>query len=199
MLAEIRQKSKFLENFLGNVFSKLGLTSNQFTLLSVVFAVLTAYFLIKLKFVLAFICFFAAGILDLIDGAVARRKGLVSKKGAYLDTVVDRYVEIIILLGFLFLPLPKIIFPSYVWIFLSLTGSIMTTYVKAAAKEKEMIYEEMKTGFFGRTERMIAIGLAILLGIYDIPLAIYAIIALAVSSNITALQRMVLAFKSAEN
>ncbi|MCP6718563.1 MAG: CDP-alcohol phosphatidyltransferase family protein [Patescibacteria group bacterium] len=199
MLGEIRNKFKFLEDFLGNVFSKIGLTPNQFTLTSLLFALLSFYFLIKFNFLFAFIFFISAGILDLIDGAVARKRGEVSKKGAYLDTIIDRYVEIIILLGFLLLPLQKIAFPSYVWIFLSLAGSIMTTYSKAAAKEKELIYEEMKAGFFGRTERMVLISFAIFLGIFNLALVIYPIVILAIFSNLSAVQRVYLTFKSAQN
>lgn len=199
MLAETRNKFKFLEDFLGNVFFKLGLTPNQFTLMSAVFALISFYFLINLNFVFAFIFFISAGILDLIDGAVARKKGLVSKKGAYLDTIIDRYVEIIALLGFLFLPLPKIIFPSYIWIFLSLAGGIMTTYSKAAAKEKELMMEKPAPTFFSRTERVISIATSMFLGVFDINLVIYPIIILAIFSNISALQRIIISFNSAKN
>lgn len=199
MLTEIREKFKFLEDFLGNVFSKTGLTPAQFTLMSIIFAFVSFYFLINLNFLLAFLFFISAGILDLIDGAVARIKGEVSKKGAYLDTICDRYVNGIALLGFLFLPLKFFILPSKIWVALSFLGSLMTTYAKAAAKEKELITEEIKTGLFGRSERVISITLAMFLGIFDINLVIYPIIILAILSNITALQRIFLAFRSAKN
>jgi phosphatidylglycerophosphate synthase len=182
MLAERKHKFKFLEDFLADVFTRTGLSANQFTLISI-----------------AFVFFISAGISDLIDGAVARRKGEASKKGAYLDTTVDRYIEAITLLGFLFIPLQTVFLPSAVWIFLALMGSLITTYSKAAAKEKELIFEELKTGFFGRTERIVSIGLAIFMGIFNFSLMIYPIIILAIFSNLTALQRIFLAVNSAQN
>jgi len=199
MLAETRNKFKFLEDFLGNVFSKLGLTPNQFTLMSVVFALISFYFLINLNFVFALTFFISAGILDLIDGAVARRKGLVSKKGAYLDTICDRYVEGIVLLGFFFLPLTFFILPSKIWIGLSFLGGLMTTYAKAAAKEKELMIEKPAPAFFSRTERVISIATSMFLGVFDINLVIYPIVILAILSNISALQRIIISFNSAEN
>jgi len=199
MLSEIRDKFKILEEFFGKTFSKLGLSANQFTLFSVVFAFLSFYFLINLNFILSFILFIFAGILDLIDGAVARTRGEVSKKGAYLDTICDRYVEVILLLGFLFLPLTFFILPSRIWVGLCFLGGLMTTYAKAAAKEKELIMKKPAPAFFGRTERVVFIALAIFLGIFNISLIIYPIIILAIFSNISALQRAFLSFNSAKD
>lgn len=199
MLGEIREKFKFLEDFLGNIFSKIGLTPAQFTLMSIAFAFISFYFLINLNFLLAFLFFNSAGILDLIDGAVARIKGQASKKGAYLDTICDRYVNGIALLGFLFLPLKFFILPSEIWVGLSLLGGLMTTYAKAAAKEKELVMEKPAPAFFGRTERVILIATSMFLGIFDINLVIYPIIILAILSNISALQRIIISFNSAES
>lgn len=181
------------------MFADIGLSPNQFTLLSIVLAILTSYLLAKQNFLASFICFLGTAFLDLVDGAVARRKNMVSKKGAYLDTITDRIVEIIVLFGFLLLPLEKIVLFPYAWVFLAMAGGLITTYAKSAAGEKDVVEEEMKAGFLGRTERMIGIGLAILLGTYDISLVIAPIIVLAVFSNITAIQRILLAFTSAES
>lgn len=199
MLTEIRNKFKFLEDILGKIFFKTGLTANQFTLISVVFAFISFYFLINLNFILAFLFFISAGILDLIDGAVARITGQASKKGAYLDTICDRYVEGIVLLGFFFLPLTHFLLSSEIWIGLSFLGGLMTTYAKAAAKEKELVMEKPAPAFFGRTERVISIAISMFLGIFDINLVIYPIVILAILSNISALQRIIISFNSAEN
>ena len=199
MLAETRDKFKILEEFLGKTFSKVGLSANQFTLLSVVFAFFSFYFLINLNFISALIFFIFAGLLDLIDGAVASVKGEASKKGAYLDTICDRYVNGIVLLGFFFLPLTFFILPSKIWIGLCFLGGLMTTYAKAAAKEKELIMKKPAPAFFGRTEGVISMALAIFLGIFDINLVIYPIVILAIFSNISALQRAFLAFYSAKD
>ncbi len=98
-------------------------------------------------------------------------------------------------MGFLFLFLPDFLLPAKIWIFLAVFGSLMTTYSKAAAKEKELAEIEIKKGLLGRGERMILIALAIILGVFNPIWIIYPIIILAIFSNITALQRIYLALK----
>lgn len=195
MLSENREKFKKIEIKTGEFFSKLGLTPNQYTLISLFFAILALYFLIKIDLILALIFFLLTTILDFIDGAVARFTQRETKKGAYLDTICDRYVEGIILLGFLFLPLKDLLLPAGVWIFLAFFGSLMTTYAKAAAKEKEMVAEELKKGLLGRGERILLILFAIILGIFNLSWMLYPIVILAIFSNLTAIQRIYLTLK----
>ncbi len=198
MLEEKREKFKKLEEIMGKFFSKF-FTPNQYTLISLLFVVISFSFLINLNLVLALIFFLLAGLLDFIDGAVARFLQKATKKGAYLDTISDRYVEGIILLGFLFLPLPVFLLSAKVWIFLALFGSFLTTYSKAAAKEKEIVTEEFKKGFLTRAERIILITSAMVLGIFNFSWLLYPIIILAIFSNITALQRIYLSLRPGQN
>jgi phosphatidylglycerophosphate synthase len=173
----------------------LGPSPNQYTLNSIVFGIFCFVSLVFRNFVLALIFFLISAILDFIDGAVARYSGKVTKAGAYLDTISDRFVEGLIFLGLLSLPLPKFIFEAKYWIFLAFFGSLMTTYAKAAAKEKELVAQELKKGLFGRGERMILISITIFLGIFNQNLMIYPIFLLAIFSNLTAIQRIILALK----
>lgn len=199
MLEEKREKFKIISEKVGRVFSKFGPSPNQYTLISLFFVLISLYFLINQKLVLALISFFLAAVLDFIDGAVARFLKKETKKGAYLDTICDRYVEGIILFGFLFLPLPDFLLSAEIWIFLAFFGSLMTTYVKAAAKEKELTEAEIKKGLLGRGERIILIILAIFLGIFNFSWMLYPIIILAIFSNITALQRIYLALTPSQH
>lgn len=192
MLAEKREKFRWVETKIGEIFTKLGSSPNQYTLNSLIFAFFSFLFLTNRNLILALIFFLIASFLDFVDGAVARFSKMETKKGAYLDTVCDRYVEGFIFLGFLFLPLPRLILPAEIWIFLAFFGSLLTTYSKAAAKEKELVTVELKKGLFGRGERIILITLAMILGILNPSLMIYPIIILAIFSNLTALQRITL-------
>ena len=155
MLDTKRYLFKGLEKKIGIFFSALPFTPNHYTFASVFFALGSFYFLTKQELVLTIILFLIAGFLDLVDGAVARHKGVESKMGAYLDTIIDRYVEVILLMGMFFLPLPEILLPAKIWISLIIFGSLMTTYSKAAAKEKELTNQELKGGLFSRGERII--------------------------------------------
>ena len=199
MLEQKRKDFKNIEKVVGETFSKFGLEATDYSLISIFFAILSLYFLITINLLLAFIFFLLAGFLDLIDGSVARITKKATKKGAFIDTICDRYVEGIILLGFLFLPLPYVLFPSKIWVFLAFFGSLMTTYSKAAAKEKELVTKELKKGFFSRGERMILISLAMIFGIFDFSLIIYPLIILAIFSNLTAFQRIYLALGPGES
>lgn len=177
---------------IAKIFSVLPLSPNHYTLISIVFALISSYFIIQQNFFLAILFFLIAGILDFIDGAVARYKNIATKTGAYLDTIADRYVEGILLFGLLFLPLPKIILPGFGWVFLILFGSFLTTYVKAAAKEKELVSQELKGGILSRGERVILLLFSLLLGIIDSTLVLmtYILILIAILANFTALQRI---------
>jgi phosphatidylglycerophosphate synthase len=196
MLEEKREKFKKIEEEIGRIFSKLGPSPNQYTLNSIVFGIFCFISLFFKNFVLALIFFLISAILDFVDGAVARYSGKVTKTGAYLDTISDRFVEGLIFLGLLSLPLPKFIIEAKYWIFLCFFGSLMTTYAKAAAKEKELVAQELKKGFFGRGERMILLAITIFGGILNQNLMIYPISLLAVLSNLTALQRIILTLRT---
>ena len=192
MLDTKRYLFKGSEAKVGGFFSKLPFSPNHYTASSFVFALISFYFLIKQKLLLTIIFFLIAGFLDFVDGSVARNKGMESKMGAYLDTIIDRYVEVTLLIGLLFLPLPTILLPSKIWISLIIFGSLMTTYSKAAAKEKELTDQELKGGLFSRGERIIFLLLALVLGIFDSSYLwmTYVLIFIAILVNITAVQRI---------
>ncbi len=191
-LYKSREKFGGLSIKIGIAFSKIPLSANQWTIASLIPAFIALYFLVEQQFLLAGAFFIVSAFLDLVDGAVARVTGTVSKFGAYLDTLIDRYVEAIIVFGLLFVPLPNFLGPSYAWIFLYLFGSMMTTYAKAAAKEKELIPEgrELKGGLLERAERLIILFIGIIIAAFEPLYLVYIIAALAVLTNISALQRV---------
>jgi len=192
MLDTKRHWFKSLEVLIGKTFSLLPITPNGYTYLSGVFALIGMYYIIMQRLSLAIVFFFIGAFLDFVDGAVARNKNISTKVGAYLDTIFDRYVEGMIFFGMLFLPLPKIWLPAYAWIFLVMFGSVVTTYAKAAAKEKELVNQELKGGILSRGERLILIFIALLLGLAypDFVYTTYILILIAVLGNFTALQRV---------
>jgi archaetidylinositol phosphate synthase len=196
MLDLKREKFKWLEKKIGFIFSHLPLSPNQYSLISPFFAFISFYFLIKQNLILAIFFFLIASFLDFIDGAVAKYQNIESKKGAFLETICDRYVEGILLFGMLFLPLPKVFLKSEIWIFLILFGSLLTTYVKSAAKEKELTKEELKGGILSRGERIILLIFSLILGkLINFYWLVYLLIILAILTNFTALQRIYLALK----
>lgn len=195
---EKRQRFESLSIKIGAVFSKLGLSPNQWTMLTIIPALVALYFLISSQFLYAAIFFIISGFLDMVDGAVARVMGKVTKLGAYLDTMMDRYVEAVIILGLLFVPLPGFVFPAPVWLFLYFMGSMMTTYAKSAAKEKDLVDKELKGGILERAERMLVLFVGILLAIVDLTYLTYVIVLLAILTNFSAIQRAFIAKRATE-
>jgi phosphatidylglycerophosphate synthase len=198
MLYEKRAYFNKLSIKIGIVFSKFGLSPNSWTLLTIIPTIFSLYFLLQSEFLISALFLLFAAFLDFVDGSVARVMGKVTKLGAYLDTIMDRYVEAAIILGLLFSALPTFYLPSEFWLSLLLFGSMMTTYAKSAAKEKELSENEIKGGLLERGERLIGLFIGLLLGSFNKIYLTYVIILLAILTNFTALQRIVIASRSAK-
>lgn len=79
-------------------FEKIGLSANQLTILTLLFAGLFFYLMLLGNYWLALASIIVSISVDALDGHLARRKNTASKYGAYLDTIADRYIEFIIFL-----------------------------------------------------------------------------------------------------
>lgn len=189
------RKKKFERFFDALVWplKKLGLTPNQVTVLTPIFAIIFAYFLAKGAYTAALVILAGSVLFDALDGHLARQTKSATKYGAYLDTILDRYVESIIYLSFLLIPLPEIFAPAQFWVALCIIGALMTTYAKAAYTEKTG--NSFSGGFLERAERM----LLIILGVALLPInptyLVYILITLAVLTNLSAIDRIRKALK----
>jgi len=136
------------------------------------------------------------GTLDIIDGRVARRTNGGSARGAFLDSVIDRYSDSLAYLG-----LAIFFRDSWVlWLVLfTFVGSLMVSYVRARA---EGLGVECKVGLLQRPERYVILGFGSIFGALiehmtpwlQAPqywLVILTIAVLAILSNASALQRVV--------
>ncbi len=143
------------------------------------------------------------GLFDLFDGTVARRTGLASSFGAFYDSTLDRYSEIVVYLGLLSLYNDYRLELGDVGmiyaIVLAMAGSLMISYTRARA---EGLNVECHVGLIQRPERVILIGFAALLfgvstlaGQRGLVLKI-VVIGLAVLTNLTALQRIWWVYRS---
>jgi CDP-diacylglycerol--glycerol-3-phosphate 3-phosphatidyltransferase len=98
------------------------------------------------------------GFLDTLDGSLARATGRSMKFGAFLDSVLDRYTELMIYLGIWFYFYRNHAQSHYsLLIILILFGSLMVSYTRARA---EGLGERCVGGLFQRGERIILLGLA---------------------------------------
>ncbi|MBI4018718.1 MAG: CDP-alcohol phosphatidyltransferase family protein [Candidatus Aenigmarchaeota archaeon] len=192
MLAGNRDRFAFLERRLGPLLSFL--PANAWTIIGVIFSIGTAYFLSVDGFVYAGIALSITGLLDIIDGAVARATKKAGPKGAYLDTIADRYAEGIIIFGLLLSGLPSIGLPAYYWIFIFFFGASLTTYAKAAFKEK--MGKNLNGGLVERAERLVLLAIGVFMAAINPDYLMYIIMLLAVLTNLTAVQRIMAGLKN---
>ena len=196
----MRPKFNKLSIKIGLIFSKLPFTPNQWTFIGILPALAAAWLLTQQAWLLAGALFFISASIDLIDGSVARVTGRTTLFGAYLDTIVDRYVETIIIAALFFAGLPAVFsIAAAFWIFFYYFGSIMSTYVKAAAKEKGYVDEEIKGGIVERAEKLLILFAGILAAYFNPIYLVYVLIGLGVLANITALQRIAIARRLGKN
>ena len=125
---------------------------NTLTLIGVIVNVVAAWALGFRRFVLAGIVMVVANIFDFIDGKVAHQLQLQSRFGAFWDSTLDRFSDLALLTGLIFL-YSKLGRSDYVMVAaLALIFSIMTSYARARA---ESLVERCKVGFMERPERIV--------------------------------------------
>ena len=180
-LARVRLKG--ILDAAARFLDSLGVTPNMLSLLGFAGQVLGAILialgaLSAAGFVLLFI-----SPLDALDGSLARLRGEASKFGAFFDSVLDRYSELLLFAGFLIYFLGRFDQNMAVWTFAAAAGSILVSYTRARG---EALGFEVRRGLLTRFERYIII----------IPTLIFAvpkfgIIVIAILANFTAIQRFI--------
>jgi len=194
MLYKRRSYFDNLGRKIGKIFSKLSLSPNQWTILSLLLVIITFYFLIKGEFLIASIVFAFTAFIDMIDGAVARETKKVTKAGGYLDSIIDRVIEFIIILGLFLNNYPDFFLPIKIWLLFLLFGSFMSTYTRAAAFEKG-VFKNLKGGILEHTDRLILLLLIIIFSNFSLQYASYLIVITTILANISALQRFLKVIK----
>jgi len=125
---------------------------NTLTLIGVLINVGAAVALGRDHFLLAGVIMIVANIFDFIDGKVAHITNTVSRFGAFWDSTLDRFSDIALFLGLIYL-YSDLRRTDYVMVSaLGLMFSIMTSYARARA---ESLIEKCKVGFMERPERIV--------------------------------------------
>ncbi len=125
---------------------------NVLTLIGVIINVGAAWALGFHRFVLAGFVMIAANIFDFIDGKVAHELQLQSQFGAFWDSTLDRFSDLALLTGLIYLYSSLGRTDYVMWASLTLIFSIMTSYARARA---ESLVTRCKVGFMERPERIV--------------------------------------------
>jgi phosphatidylglycerophosphate synthase len=174
------------------LFAERGVKPMAITYAQIAASLLTALaYAVGLIYTAGFLVLFT-GTLDILDGKVARLTNGDSRRGAFLDSVIDRYAEFFGYVGLI------IFFGAgwRVWATLfAVLGGMMVSYTRARA---EGLGVRCEVGLLQRPERFVLLGLGSIfssivvhVGGGDHELLAAVVLALAVLSNITAVQRIV--------
>jgi len=181
---------------IGKALAKLRLTPNIVTGLSIVVAVCSIYFFYMKNMLMAFILVLLAGVLDILDGALARALGKTSKLGTLLDNTADRVVEGVIIIGLIVSGAVSSILAAT-----ALLAMFLPSYIRARG-EAEFKVGARGVGIFERKEKLaILFGILIILSFASSPIMIpiatleislvdLLLIALIAGSSISSIQRV---------
>ncbi len=144
--------SMFPLNAIIRLCVRLRIRPNLLTLVGVLVNIVAAYALAIGYFVTAGFIMIIANIFDFVDGKVARELDMETPFGAFWDSVMDRFSDISLFVGLIFL-YAELGRTDYIMITsLAMMFAIMTSYTRARA---ESIITKCKVGFMERPERIV--------------------------------------------
>lgn len=149
----------------GKAIAKTGITPNMITGLTVLVALVSAWFFAMGDLIIGFLFMLLTVVMDMFDGAVARAAGLASKFGATFDHTLDRYAEFLFMLGLMIGPINTVTiswwpyavgdtFIPWFWGFFTLFGMIMASFARAKAESVGGM-ESCTVGIAERQEKLI--------------------------------------------
>ena len=179
----MRLQTKGILEPLADFFIRLGIHPNTMTLIGLAGNFIGAVFLAFGFMTVGGLFILLSGPFDALDGTMARKLGQPTQFGAFVDSVTDRWSEMLILLGLLiyYLQRPEVYFLHVVLVFVATMGSVMVSYTKARA---EALGFDCNVGVLTRMERYLLMTPALLLNLPAV-----ALWAIAILANVTALQR----------
>lgn len=144
----------YAHDALVRAFASVRINPNVLTSIGFAINVVAAYLFAFGYFFAAGITVFIAGVFDLTDGPVARFTRQVTPFGGFLDSVLDRYSDLILLIGLLVYYGRINRFGYVALVAVAMIGSVMTSYTRARG---ENLIRSCKVGFLERPERIVLI------------------------------------------
>jgi phosphatidylglycerophosphate synthase len=160
-----------------------GITPNQLTLAGLMLAIIAGTAIAHGQLAIAAALVLLSGILDALDGELARQGNCATPHGAFFDSIADHYGDFAIYLGVAVFALQSHDEMLVVLILAAMFGSLAGSQIRSRAG---MIGLDTKdVGIFTRAERIIVLVLGLAAGLLTPALAV-----LAFANNLSALQRL---------
>ena len=146
----------------GEMLARLGLTPNALTVIGLLLNVFVAGTIASGRLELGGAFLLVASGFDMLDGAVARASGTVTRFGGFLDSTIDRYSEAVVFGGVLvyLLGTPDFRLGSLL-VFAATVGSLLISYARARAEAAEF---RASVGLLARPERVFILAVGLLIG-----------------------------------
>ncbi len=173
---------KWVLDPLAMLFNRLGLRPITMTILGLIGTSVGAFMIARGHITWGGVLILLSVPFDALDGAIARLRGEASDWGAFVDSVSDRYSEVVTHLGLLIYYLNRDDVLGSALVFISVCGSLLVSYVKARA---DAVGFKANVGILTRVERYLVLAPALVLNYPIVALWIMAIL-----TNFTALQRI---------
>ena len=189
MLTKLKQRAQSWLTSEATMLHNLGLSPNQVSIFGIILAVLSAltYWQWKLHsilLILAPLLMLASGLLDALDGALARLYGEATNFGGFFDSLLDRYADAVIICGIILGGLTEV-----TWGLAALMGSLLVSYARARAEAAGVKMESV--GLAERAERLVLLALASFLSFVWIEALSWGVLVLAILTNLTVVQRAI--------
>ena len=178
----LRVLFKWVLDPIGGFLNRLGLTPNTVTMLGLVGSIVAAFFLANGNMLWGGLIVLVMWPVDALDGTMARLRGEPTDFGGFVDSVTDRYSELVIFAGLLYYFLGQGDTLASMLVFASASGSILVSYTRARAEALDF---DAKIGALTRVERYFVLAPGL---IFNFP--IIAMWIIAIMANFTALQRI---------
>lgn len=151
----------------GNQLKRTGITADHLTLLGIVMAGAASVAIANGALSLGLLLLVLTALPDVLDGAVAKASGTASPRGAFFDSVADRFTDALLLLGVAWY-LSGVHGGRIALLPMAVLGaSLLISYERAKA---ESLGYDAKGGLMERAERLIALGLGLLFQSLLIPI-----------------------------
>ncbi len=184
-----RSAPRWLTDPIVGALAGVGITPNMLTLAGVLGSAGAAFLAARGDFLPAGIVMLAAGSLDMLDGALARATGKATRFGSVFDAVMDRVSEAAVLFGLLYYFSERGGREEELLIFAAVAASFLVSYTRARA---EIVDIPLREGLFGRAERVLLLGVGLIIGEATETAVTVALWFLAIAAGATAIQRLAL-------
>lgn len=191
----IQQYARHIAETVVSPLVAIGLTPNMATLLGLLLNCATAAVLATGSLRIGGAMLLFAGLFDMVDGALARKRNMKTTFGAFFDSTLDRFSEGIVLLGIIIYAMQQPASPARTWLvaltYVAGLSSLMVSYTRARA---EGLGLECKTGLMARPERVLLLAVGLIIG--GAAWLLWVIGILAVTSTYTSVQRIVVVWRT---